>query len=77
VENGKYSLSLDIEQLRPVEEYAAIRNIRDYMYDETGGGKDTQGRFRHLTPDLVERIQEKVLQRYERLKAKVRMTQEW
>ena len=77
VVNGKYALSLDIEKLRPVEEYAAIRNVRDYLYDETGGCKDAQGRYRHLSPDLVARIQEQAHARYERLKAKVRMTQEW
>jgi pyruvate ferredoxin oxidoreductase beta subunit len=77
VVNGKYALSLDIEKLRPVEEYAAIRNVRDYLYDETAGCKDAQGRYRHLSPDLVARIQEQAHARYERLKAKVRMTQEW
>jgi pyruvate ferredoxin oxidoreductase beta subunit len=77
VVNGKYALSLDIEKLRPMEEYAAIRNVRDYLVDETAGGKDAQGRDRHLSPDLVARIQEQAHARYERLKAKVRMTQEW
>ena len=76
VENGKYKLSMDIEKLRPVSEFAAIRNIRDYMFDDSGGGKDKQGRFRHLTPDLVESIEKQVHAQYKRLKAKVKMSQE-
>lgn len=76
VENGKYNLSIDIENLRSVDEFAAIRNIRDYMFDETGGGRDKQGRFRHLTPELVDHIQTEVIRRYKRIKAKVKMSQE-
>jgi pyruvate ferredoxin oxidoreductase beta subunit len=76
VENGKYSLSLDIEALRPVGEFAAMRNIRDYMFDESAKGKDKQGRYRHLTPELIDTIQTKVHERYERLKAKASLNQE-
>ena len=76
VEKGKYKLSMDIEKLRPVDEFAAIRNIRDYLFDETGGGKDKQGRYRHLTPELIERIEKDVQRRYARLKAQVKMSQE-
>lgn len=76
VENGKYNLSIDIESLRPVKDYAALRNIKDYMFDESGGGKDKQGRYRHLTPELIKYIEAEVKKRYERLKAKVKMSQE-
>jgi pyruvate ferredoxin oxidoreductase beta subunit len=76
VENGKYSLSLDIERLRPVTEFAAIRNIRDYLFDESTGGRDKQGRYRHLTEEMIERIQAEALRKYERLKARVKATQE-
>ncbi len=76
VDKGKYNITLDIENLRPVNDFAAIRNIKDYMFDETGGGKDKQGRYRHLTPELVKYIQAEVLKRYEILKAKVKIGQE-
>lgn len=73
VVNGKYNFTLDIESLRPVKDFAAVRNIRDYMFDEKAGGKDRQGRYRHLTPELIDHIQEQVTIKYEDLKAKVKM----
>ncbi|MDY6964818.1 MAG: pyruvate synthase subunit PorB [Halobacteriota archaeon] len=54
VEEGKYRLSVDPPELRPVEDYLK-----------------TQGRFRHLTDELIEEIQEKVTKDYLRLKDKV------
>jgi pyruvate ferredoxin oxidoreductase beta subunit len=50
VENGKYKLSLDVGELRPVKEYLK-----------------PQGRFRHLTEDLVQEIQKKVTEDYKKL----------
>ena len=51
--NGKYRLSVDIPQLKPVKEYM----------------KD-QRRFRHLTDDVIERIQARVVEEYEQLREK-------
>ena len=59
VERGKYQLSVDLPELRPIEEYLTI-----------------QGRFRHLTPEMTEEIQQRVQEEYEKLKKKVRMTNE-
>jgi pyruvate ferredoxin oxidoreductase beta subunit len=59
VERGRYSLSVDVVDFRPVEEYFKI-----------------QGRFRHLTPEMIAEIQQRVKKEYERLKKKVRMTNE-
>ncbi len=53
VVNGKYTMTHEVEELRPVEEYLK-----------------PQGRFRHLTPDLIEIIQKRVKKEYEELKAK-------
>ena len=59
VERKRYSLSVDVAELRPVEDYFKI-----------------QGRFRHLTPEMIERIQQRVREEYEELKKKVRVTNE-
>jgi pyruvate ferredoxin oxidoreductase beta subunit len=59
VERGRYHLSVDLPELRPIEEYLKI-----------------QGRFRHLTPEMIEGIQQRVQAEYEKLKKKVRMTNE-
>ncbi len=32
-----------------------------------------QGRFRHLTPDLIEKIQQRIFEEYKALKAKVKL----
>lgn len=50
---GKYRMTVETLQPRPVAEYLKA-----------------QGRFRHLTPDLIAKIQERVNKEYERLKAK-------
>ncbi|MFQ6078756.1 MAG: pyruvate synthase subunit PorB [Thermodesulfobacteriota bacterium] len=55
--DGKYKLSIELSELRPVEEYFRL-----------------QGRFRHLTKDMIETIQERVGREYERLKEKARMS---
>ena len=53
VENGKYTLTYDQPQLRPVQDYLKL-----------------QGRFRHLTPGLIEKIQQKVGAEYTKIKEK-------
>jgi pyruvate ferredoxin oxidoreductase beta subunit len=45
-----------------------LRPVEDYL--------KIQGRFRHLTPDLIEKIQEHVTERYHKLLAKVRFSEE-
>jgi pyruvate ferredoxin oxidoreductase beta subunit len=59
VEHGRYSLSVDVGELRPIDEYFKI-----------------QGRFRHLTQEMIAEIQQRVRDEYERLKKKVRITNE-
>ena len=53
VENGKYKLSLDLPELRPVTDYLKL-----------------QGRFRHLSEDVISEIQQRVNEDYARLKEK-------
>lgn len=52
-EQGKYHITYELPELRPVIEYLK-----------------PQGRFRHLTPELIEQIQQRVTAEYQRLKAK-------
>lgn len=59
VEEGRYKLSIELSELRPIEEYLKI-----------------QGRFRHLTPEMIAKIQLRIKREYERLKKKVQMTNE-
>jgi pyruvate ferredoxin oxidoreductase beta subunit len=59
VEQGRYTLNVDLAELRPIEEYLKI-----------------QGRFRHLTPEMIEGIQQRVQEDYEKLRKKVQMTNE-
>jgi len=56
VENGKYRITVDVGELRPVKEYLK-----------------PQGRFRHLTDDLIEEIQKRVIDDYNKLKAKTKL----
>jgi pyruvate ferredoxin oxidoreductase beta subunit len=53
VENGRYRITVDVPELKPVLDYLK-----------------PQGRFRHLTPELVDQIQERVTREYNQLKAK-------
>jgi pyruvate ferredoxin oxidoreductase beta subunit len=53
VERGKYRITIEVPELRPVEEYLK-----------------PQGRFRHLTPELIDEIQKRVIDDYNKLKAK-------
>jgi pyruvate ferredoxin oxidoreductase beta subunit len=51
VEDGKYKLSFDLPQLRPVQDYLKL-----------------QGRFRHLSEELIEEIQQRVDKEYAKIK---------
>jgi pyruvate ferredoxin oxidoreductase beta subunit len=53
VENGKYRITLEVPEMRPVSEYLK-----------------PQGRFRHLTPAMIDNIQERVTRDYHQLKLK-------
>jgi pyruvate ferredoxin oxidoreductase beta subunit len=44
-----------------------LRPVKDYL--------KIQGRFRHLDEDMIEKIQKRVIEEYERLKKKVKMTE--
>ncbi len=54
IEDGKYKLSLDLPQLRPVQDYLKL-----------------QGRFRHLSEEVVKEIQHRVDKEYTKLMEKV------
>ncbi len=56
-ENGEYRLTVNIGELKPIEEYLNM-----------------QGRFRHLTDDDKQLIQERIKKEYEKLKAKCAST---
>lgn len=58
VEKGRYKFTMEIENLRPVNDYLKI-----------------QGRFRHLSEKLIQEIQDRVVEDYEKLKKKVKMTE--
>jgi pyruvate ferredoxin oxidoreductase beta subunit len=47
VENGKYKVTIETPNLKPVQDYLK-----------------TQGRFRHLTPDSIAKIQKRVVEEY-------------
>ena len=53
VENGKYKLSVDLPELRPVTDYTKL-----------------QGRFRHLSEEILDEIQQRLKAEYARLKEK-------
>lgn len=53
VVNGRYGLTIDFPQLRPIKDY--------FKY---------QGRFRHLTDEMVSQIEERVRREYQNLKEK-------
>jgi pyruvate ferredoxin oxidoreductase beta subunit len=51
IEKGRYRLSIDFPQLRPLRDYTKL-----------------QGRFRHLTDDMIEEIERKVHEEYDQLR---------
>lgn len=57
IEQGKYRITVEVPELRPVSEYLK-----------------PQGRFRHLSPELVAAIQERVVAEYDKLKAKTKLS---
>jgi pyruvate ferredoxin oxidoreductase beta subunit len=57
VENGKYKLSVDLPELRPVTDYLKL-----------------QGRFRHLSEDVINKIQQRLNTEYAELKEKATVT---
>ncbi|MBN1827570.1 MAG: pyruvate synthase subunit beta [Deltaproteobacteria bacterium] len=60
VVDGKYSLTIKHDKLRPVADYLKL-----------------QGRFRHLSPDMVKQVQERVVQEYNKLLDKVDNLHAW
>jgi len=53
IENGRYKMSLDLPELRPVNDYLKL-----------------QGRFRHLSEDAINTIQQRLNEEYAALKEK-------
>jgi len=68
VETGIFPLyEVENRKYRLTIDFPKLRPVSDYFQG--------QGRFRHLTPDLIARIQERVNEEYAALKAKVNMSQ--
>lgn len=61
VENGKYRLTMDLPE--------KLRPVNDYL--------KLQGRFRHLMPDDIVKVQEKVNQELDKLLHKVATSKAW
>jgi len=61
VENGKYRITVEMPE--------KLRPVEDYI--------KIQGRFRHLSADEIEMIQEKVIQEYNKLLDKVNNLHSW
>jgi pyruvate ferredoxin oxidoreductase beta subunit len=53
IENSSYKLSIDISELRPVQDYLKL-----------------QGRFRHLSEEVIKEIQDRVNKEYAKIKEK-------
>jgi pyruvate ferredoxin oxidoreductase beta subunit len=51
IEKGRYRLSIDFPQLRPIRDYTKL-----------------QGRFRHLTDDMIEEIERRIHEEYDQLR---------
>ncbi|MCX5916555.1 MAG: pyruvate synthase subunit PorB [Deltaproteobacteria bacterium] len=66
VETGVFPLyEVERGKYRMTIDFPKLRPVQDYLQG--------QGRFRHLTPDLIAHIQKRVLEEYKALKAKVEM----
>ncbi|MFC2034270.1 pyruvate synthase subunit PorB [Chloroflexota bacterium] len=64
VETGVFPLyEVENGQYKMNLDLPELRPITDYM--------KSQGRFRHLSPDIIDKIQTKVIENYEKLKEKV------
>jgi pyruvate ferredoxin oxidoreductase beta subunit len=69
VETGVFPLyEVENGRYRITVETPEFKPLRDYL--------KPQGRFRHLTPDLVEEVEARLHAEYRQLEAKVRMTGE-
>jgi pyruvate ferredoxin oxidoreductase beta subunit len=69
VESGVFPLyEVEHGRYRITVPTPALRPLRDYL--------KPQGRFRHLTPDVIDEVEARLHQEYRRLEAKVRMTAE-
>ena len=65
VETGVFPLyEVDHGKYKMTIDFPKLRPVGDYLQG--------QGRFRHLTPDLIARIQARVTKEYEDLKAKAK-----
>jgi pyruvate ferredoxin oxidoreductase beta subunit len=53
IENGSYKLTIELSELRPVQDYLKL-----------------QGRFRHLSEEVIKEIQDRVNEEYAKLKEK-------
>jgi pyruvate ferredoxin oxidoreductase beta subunit len=66
VETGIFPLyEVERGKYKMTVDFPKLRPVQDYLQG--------QGRFRHLTPELIEQIQKRVLEEYKSLKAKVEM----
>ncbi len=66
VESGVFPLyEVERGKYKITVDFPKLRPVQDYLKG--------QGRFRHLTPDLMEKIQERVTQEYKGLMAKMEM----
>jgi len=66
VETGVFPLyEVERGKYRMTIDFPKLRPVKDYLQG--------QGRFRHLTPDLIDKIQGRVLEEYKTLKTKVDM----
>jgi len=66
VETGVFPLyEVERGKYKMTIDFPKLRPVKDYLQG--------QGRFRHLTPDLMDKIQARVLEEYKTLKAKEAM----
>jgi pyruvate ferredoxin oxidoreductase beta subunit len=69
VETGMFPLyEVEHGRYRLNSDFHELRPIEEYL--------KIQGRFRHLTPEMIEEIQKRVQEDYEKLRKKVQMTNE-
>ncbi|MGB9499957.1 MAG: pyruvate synthase subunit PorB [Dissulfuribacterales bacterium] len=68
VETGVFPLyEVENGRYRFTHNIENLRHVKDYL--------KIQGRFRHLEEDMIEIIQERVVEEYEKLKKKIKMTE--
>lgn len=69
VETGVFPLyEVENGQYRITHDPGEFRPIRDYL--------KPQGRFRHLTDDIIDELEQRIRREYRRLQAKVRLSEE-